>query len=117
MLKDHSRDHINARDSIKSNHELVKKYTKDLQKDIGQLQEILTAISWYLDNEMCKLDMHYNDMPLDHLKHVNMVLCDFCSELLQIDTAIRQSLFVINHRFDMSDDGLDFCKMQVEKLR
>lgn len=101
MMKDHSRDHMVARDSIRANLDLIVRYTIEVQHNIGELQELLTLISWYLDAEMTKIDKHYNDAPLDHLRAVSNEYSDYCNDLVKMETTIRQLIFVINKRFNV----------------
>ena len=107
MMKDYSRDHLQARDNIRANLDLIIKYTIDIQRSVGEFQELLTLISWYLDTEMTKIDKHYNDSPLEHLKHVSNEYSDYCGELVNMDTSVRQLIYVLNRRFKVDDPEFD----------
>lgn len=113
MMKDHSREHLIARDAISANVELINKYTIDLQRDIAELQEMLTILSWYINAEKIKVDMHYNDTPLEHLHKVNLSYCDFCGDLVNMDTSIRQCIYLLGKRFRFEDNDIALIKRRV----
>jgi hypothetical protein len=103
MLKDHSRDHQVARDNITANMDLVNKYTTDVQHGIAELQELLTAISWYLADTKLDVDKHYQDAPIEHLTKLTSAYSSYAGELVNMETTIRQCLYVINRRFNVED--------------
>lgn len=106
MLKDHSRDHLMARDAIAANITLINKYTVELQRDIMEVQEALSVIMDYLNREQAHIDVHYNDMPLTHLHNVNDLLCSYCDVLVRADTMVRQLNYELNKRFDLDDPDM-----------
>jgi len=112
-MKDHSRDHLNARDAINANVDLINRYTIELQHNISELQEMLTILSWYINAEKKKVDMHYNDTPLEHLHRVSNSYSDFCGDLVTMDTNIRQNIYVLSRRFHFEDDDIDIVKRRV----
>jgi hypothetical protein len=114
MMKDHSRDHLVARDSIVANVELINKYTTELQRNICELQEMITILSWYINAERAKIDMHYNDSPLEHLNKVGYAYSEYCGDLVNMDTTIRQCIFVLGRRFHFDSDEIALVKRRVE---
>lgn len=114
MMKDHSRDHLRARDAINANVELINKYTTDLQRDIGELQEMITILSWYINAEKTKVDMHYNDAPLEHLNKITQAYSEFCGDLVTMDTTVRQCIYVLSKRFHFESEEIGLVKRRVD---
>lgn len=115
MLKDHSRDNLIARDTINANVQLISKYTVDLQRDISDLQEMLSVIMVYLNNEQKNIDIHYNDMPIAHLHNVNTLVCDYCDKIVRMDTMIRQMLYEIDKSFNVEDPDIVEQRKRLQK--
>lgn len=108
-----NREHQIARDSIVANMELVNKYTAELQKEISELHEFLTIASWYLSDEQMKIDKHYKDMPVEHLKKVSMTVSDYAGELVNMESTIRQCLYLLNRRFTIDNPDISNVKQRV----
>ncbi len=105
-FRDRNRENQVVRDGIKANTELIGKYSTALQRDVADLQELLTIASWYINDQMMTIDKHYEDAPLDHLKSINRLYSDYCGELMNMDTVVRQLIYVLNKYFDYNNPDI-----------
>lgn len=112
-FKDRNKEHQVVRDGIKANTELIHKYSTDLQRDISDLQEMITIASWYIDDQMIQIDQHYEDAPIDHLKGINRLYSDYGGELIGMDTVVKQLTYVLNKYFDFNNPDINKTAQRV----